>query len=190
MKNDDRNSLTADQNTNQTEPEQKPDLTLLYKRRCRSDDIIQKAKHLLIAGHSPGRVACLLRLPLERVQELYENSYNPRGRRFAKQNEHTTARLALTSFNEGAPLADIVAALGLSLYWVVMSLRQTGVAESAINSRLPPADDPLYVEYRKVCERKAASRFKPIQINPVRHVRKAAGQKASQTEATGTTATA
>lgn len=204
MTNDDRNSLTADQNT-----DQKPDLTLLYKRRCRSDDIIQKAKHLLIAGYSPGRVACLLRLPLERVQELYENSYNPRCRRFAKQNEHTNARLALTSFNEGATLADIAAGLGLSLYWVVMSLRQNGVAESAINARMPPADDPLYVEYRKVCERKASSRFKPIQINPVRRVspasrgdvseanqrkagciRKAAGQKANQTAAAGTTAKA
>ncbi|HBV7915641.1 hypothetical protein [Klebsiella variicola] len=190
MANDDRNSLMADQNIYLIEPEQKPDLTLLYKRRCRSDDIIQKAKHLLIAGYTPGRVACLLRLPLDRVQELYDNSYNPRCRRFAKQNEHTNARLALTSFNEGETLADIAAGLGLSLYWVVMSLRQNGVAESAINSRLPPADDPLYVEYRKVCERKAASRFKPIQINPVRRVRKAAGQKASQTEATGTTATA
>ncbi|HDS9661343.1 hypothetical protein [Klebsiella pneumoniae] len=144
MTDEKRNSLTADQN----EPKQKPDLTLLYKRRCRSDDIIQKAKHLLIAGYSPGRVACLLRLPLDRVMELYENSYNPKCRRFAKQNEHTNTRLALTSFNEGAPLADIAAALGLSLYWVVMSLRQNGVAESAINSRLPPADDPLYVEYR------------------------------------------
>lgn len=205
MTDEKRNSLTADQN----EPKQKPDLTLLYKRRCRSDDIIQKAKHLLIAGYSPGRVACLLRLPLDRVMELYDNSYNPRCRRFAKQNEHTNARLALTSFNEGETLADIAAGLGLSLYWVVMSLLQNGVAESAINSRLPPADDPLYVEYRKVCERKASSRFKPIQINPVRRVsqasrgdvseanqrkaggiKKAAGQKANQTAAAGTTAKA
>ncbi len=173
MTDEKRNSLTADQNTDQNEPEQKPDLTLLYKRRCRSDDIIQKAKHLLIAGYSPGRVACLLRLPLERVQELYDNSFNPRCRRFARQNEHTNARLALTSFNEGAPLADIAAGLGLSLYWVVMSLRQNGVAESAINARMPSADDPLCVEYRRVVARKAASKFKPIQLNPVRRSRRA-----------------
>lgn len=197
MTNDDRNGVNA-------EPEQKPDqparidlpdpelpdLTRLYKRRCRNGDIMQKCKHLLIAGMLPGRVALICRLPLEKVQEHYDNSYNPRCRRFARQNEHTNARLALTSFNEGETLADICTALELSLYWVVLSLRQNGVAESAINSRMPPADDPLCVEYRKVCERKAASRFKPIQINPVRRVRKAAGQKASQTEATGTTATA
>lgn len=185
MTDEKRNSLTADQNTDQNEPEQKPDLTLLYKRRCRSDDIIQKAKHLLIAGYTPGRVACLLRLPLDRVMELYENSYNAKCRRFAKQNEHTNARLALTSFNEGAPLADIVAALGLSLYWVVMSLRQNGVAESAINSRLPPADDPLYVEYRKVVARKAACKQKTIQISPTRRSRRVdAGKSVGRTATT------
>ena len=173
------------------QPEQElPDLTRLFKNRARNVDVMQKCKRLLIAGYPPGRVALILRLPLERVLELYDNSYNPRCRRFARQNEHTNARLALTSFNEGAPLADIAAGLGLSLYWVVLSLRQNGVAESVINARMPPADDPLCVEYRKVCERKAASRFKPIQINPMRRVRKAAGQKASQTEDTGTTATA
>ncbi|EMB3265766.1 TPA: hypothetical protein JD053_16195 [Klebsiella michiganensis] len=178
-------ALTANQNT-----EELPDLTRLFKNRARNVDVMQKCKRLLIAGYPPGRVALILRLPLERVLELYDNSYNPRCRRFARQNEHTNARLALTSFNEGAPLADIAAGLGLSLYWVVLSLRQNGVAESVINARMPPADDPLCVEYRKVCERKAASRFKPIQINPMRRVRKAAGQKASQTEDTGTTATA
>ncbi|HDT4986273.1 TPA: hypothetical protein QHR76_001569 [Klebsiella oxytoca] len=181
MANDDRNSLTADQNADQREPEQKPDLTLLYKRRCRSDDIIQKAKHLLIAGYSPGRVALLLRLPLERVQELYDNSYNPRCRRFARQNEHTNARLALTSFNEGAPLADIAVGLGLSLYWVVMSLRQNGITNAAMAPRFPPYDDPLCVEYRRVVARKAASRFRPIHINPTRRSRRADA---------GTTATA
>ncbi len=168
MTNDDRNSLTADQNT-----DQKPDLTLLYKRRCRSDDIIQKAKHLLIAGYSPGRVALLLRLPLEKVQNLYDNSYNARCRRFARQNEHTNARLALTSFNEGAPLADIAAGLGLSLYWVVMSLRQNGITDAAMAPRFPPYGDPLCVEYRRVVARKAASRFRPIHINPTRRSRRA-----------------
>lgn len=179
MSDEKRNSLTADQNTDQNEPEQKPDLTLLYKRRCRSDDIIQKAKHLLIAGYSPGRVACLLRLPQDRVQELYDNSYNPRCRRFARQNEHTNARLALTSFNEGAPLADIAAGLGLSLYWVVMSLRQNGITDAAMAPLFPPYDDPLCVEYRRVVARKAASRFRPIHINAVRRIRKSAGKTAT-----------
>lgn len=190
---DDRNSLTADLN----EPEQKtgrqakldlpdlpaqelPDLTRLYKLRCRDGDIMQRCKHMLIAGYSPQRVSCLLRLPLEKVQELYDNSYNPRCRRFAKTNAYTNSRLALTSFNEGADLSDICYVLGgLSLYWVVTSLRQNGVTDAAMAPRFPPYDDPLYVEYRKVCERKAASRFKPIQISPVRRPSKHAGTTAT-----------
>lgn len=146
-----------------------PDLTRLLTKRARDGDIIQKCKHMLIAGYSPGRVACLLRLPLEKVQELYDNSYNPRCRRFAKTNAYTNAytngRLTLTSFNEGAMLAEICATLGLPLFTIVRMLRDNNVAESAINARMPPADDPLCKEYRIVLERKAASRFKPIQLH-------------------------
>lgn len=158
-----------------------PDLTRLYKRRCRDGDVMQKCKHMLIAGYSPGRTALLLRLPIERVQALYENSYNSRCRRFAKTNAYTNAKLALTSFNEGADLSDICHALGgLSLFWVVTSLRQSGITDAAMAPRMPPYDDPLYVEYRRVCERKAASRFKPIQISrQVRRPSKHVGQSAT-----------
>lgn len=186
-----------DLNTDLNEPEQKPDqlpdqrakidlpeqelpdLTRLYKRRCRDGDIMQKCKHMLIAGYSPQRASCLLRLPLEKVQNLHDNSYNPRCRRFAKTNAYTNARLALTSFLEGADLSDICHALGgLSLYWVVTSLRQSGITDAAMAPRFPPYDDQSYVEYRRVCERKAASKFKTIQISQIRRVRKS--QQASQ----------
>ena len=191
---DKRKALTATQNTDQnepaspgdvnevnprkagcTEPEplpdpELPDLTRLYKRRCRDGDIMQKCKHLLIAGMLPGKVALMLRLPLEKVQNLYDNSYNPRCRRFAKANSYQNSRLAFTSFNEGADLSAICTAPGLSLYWVVMSLRQNGVSDAAMAPRFPPYDDPLCVEYRRVIARKAASKFKPILLNPVRRV--------------------
>lgn len=192
-----RKALTAKQNTDQNEPEQKPDqqakkdlpdpklpdLTRLFKNRSRSEDIIRKCKHMLIAGYSPQRVSLLLRLPLERVQELYDNSYNPRCRRFAKANSYQNSRLAFTSFNEGATLAEICTALGLPLFTVVASLRQSGITDAAMTPRMPPYDDPLYVEYRQVVARKAASKFKPIHINPTRRSR-------SRRADAGTTATA
>lgn len=159
-----------------------PDLTRLYKRRCRDGDVMQKCKHMLIAGYSPGRVALLLRLPLEKVKELHQASYNPRCRRFANPNN---GRLIHTMWSEGATLVEICQTLGLPLYTVVMSLRQNGVTESAINARMPPYDDPLYVEYRRVCERKSVSKSRPIQINPVRRVR-----KSQQTTTASQTATA
>lgn len=173
MTNDDRNGVI-------TEPlPDLPDLTRLFKNRARNVDVMRKCKILLIAGVPPQRVSLLLRLPLEKVLELYENSYNPKCRRFARQNPHTNAKLALTSFNEGEKLADISQALGLPLFTLVMILRQNGVPESAINARMPPADDPLYVEYRKVVARKAACKQRTIQISQVRRVRKATGKPAT-----------
>lgn len=65
------NSRQADQ------VEDLPDLTRLFKNRARDSDVIKKCKRLLIAGMPPGKVALVCRLPLEKVQELYDNSYNP-----------------------------------------------------------------------------------------------------------------
>ncbi|HHL1887033.1 hypothetical protein ACVSQP_15840 [Klebsiella pneumoniae] len=150
--------------------EQLPDLTRLFKNRARDSDVIKKCKYMLIAGYSPARVALLLRLPLEKVLDLY-NSYNPRCRRFANRNSYQDSKLALTMFQQGESLADICAALGgLHLYTVVLSLRQNGVAESAIEQRLPPEGDPLLIEYQRVCKRKSSSRYKAIQINPLQRV--------------------
>lgn len=74
-------ALTATQNEpEKIDPEEQlsdlpgpelPDLTRLYKRRCRDGNVMQRCKHMLIAGYSPGRVALLLRLPLEKVKELH-----------------------------------------------------------------------------------------------------------------------
>ncbi|EOY8033428.1 hypothetical protein ACQEL9_005226 [Raoultella planticola] len=176
-----------------TEPEQKtdqsakidlpdPDLTRLFKNRARDGDIIKKCKIMLVAGVPPGKVALLLRLPLGRVIELYNSSYNPRCRRFANPNN---GRLIITMWHEGAMLADICQALGLPLFTVVMSLRGDGVTNAAMAPRMPEYDDPLYVEYRQVVARKAASKSRPIQINPVRRVR-----KSQQTTTASQTATA
>ncbi|EPJ2974176.1 hypothetical protein ACUY4R_004411 [Kosakonia sp. BK9b] len=180
---DKRKALTATQNEQEEDqPEPLPDLTRLYKRRCRDGDVMQRCKRMLIAGYPPGKVACLLRLPIERVKELYENSYNSRCRRFANPNN---GRLIHTMWSEGATLAEVCQALGLPLYTVVLSLRQNGVTNAAMAPRMPEHDDPLYVEYRQVVVRKATSKSRSIQINPVRRVR-----KSQQTTTASQTATA
>ncbi|HBW7456807.1 hypothetical protein NQ094_15865 [Enterobacter kobei] len=183
MTNDDRNGVSAE--PEKIDPEEQasndlpdlpaqelpdpelPDLTRLYKRRCRDGDVMQKCKHMLIAGYSPGRVALLLRLPLEKVKELHQASYNPRCRRFANPNN---GKLIITMWHEGATLVEVCQTLGLPLFTVVMSLRQNGVINAAMAPRMPEYNDPLYVEYRQVVARKAASKSRPIQINPVRRV--------------------
>ncbi|WP_417640569.1 hypothetical protein [Klebsiella sp. FR21TRMT6331] len=180
MTNDDSNGVITEQNDPEQKtdlpedlpdlPEPLPDLTRLYKRRCRDENVIKKCKIMLVAGVPPGKVALLLRLPLERVIELYNSSYNPRCRRFANPNN---GRLVMTMWNEGATLAEICTALTLPLFTVVTSLRQNGITDAAMAPRMPPYDDPLCVEYRQVVARKAASKFKPIQINPMRRSRRA-----------------
>jgi hypothetical protein len=44
-----------------------------------------------------------LRLPLEKVLDLYNNSYNPRCRRFANRNSYQDSKLALTMFQQVSP---------------------------------------------------------------------------------------
>ena len=183
MTNDDRNGVSAEpekidpeeQLPDQPDPEL-PDLTRLYKRRCRDGNVMQRCKHMLIAGYSPGRVALLLRLPQEKVIDLYNNSYNPKCRRFANPNN---GKLIHTMWSEGATLSEICQTLGLPLFTVVMSLRGDGVTEAAMAPRMPDYNDPLCVEYRRVVARKAASKSRPIQINPVRRIRKSAGKTAT-----------
>lgn len=159
---DKRKALTAKENAEQTDL---PDLARFYKNRSRNEDLINTAKALLIRGVPPGRVALMLRLPLDKVQELHSEGWNSRCRRVTRINAYQNAKLALTSFNEGAMLSDICQALGLPLFTVVMTLRQNGVAESAINARMPPADDPLSNEYKRVLSRKATTKFKPIRLH-------------------------
>ena len=188
-----RKALTANQNTEEEKAEQQvkieplpdpklPDLTRLYKRRCRDENVIKKCKIMLVAGVTPQRVSLLLRLPLEKVLELHSEGWNSRCRRFANPNNE---RLIPTMWSEGAMLAEVCQALGLPLFTVVMSLRQNGVTNAAMAPRMPEYDDPLYVEYRQVVARKAASKSRPIQINPVRRVR-----KSQQTTTASQTATA
>ena len=104
---DKHEALTATQNDaekidpeeplpDQPDPEL-PDLTRLYKRRCRDGNVMQRCKHMLIAGYSPGRVALLLRMPLEKVKELHQASYNPRCRCFANPNN---GKLIITMWPE------------------------------------------------------------------------------------------
>ncbi|GKK31276.1 hypothetical protein [Klebsiella variicola] len=173
MTNDDRNGVSA-------EPlPDRPDLTRLFKNRARNGDIIKKCKIMLIAGYPPGKVALILRLPLERVMALYNSSYNPRCRRFAKNNAYSNAQVAVISFNEGAKLAEICQTLALPLFTVVQMLRQNSVTDAEMAPKMPPYDDSLSVEYRQVVARKAACKQKTIQISPPRRVRKAAGTTAT-----------
>lgn len=178
---DKRKALTAKENAEQTDL---PDLARFYKNRSRNEDLINTAKALLIRGVPPGRVALMLRLPLDKVQELYANEgWNPRCRRVASSNVHTNQRMALTSFHEGESLTEIAKALGLPLYSIVSILRTNGIADAAIQQRLPPISDPMMIEYLRVCERKANSSFNPIKLYSTRKLHSSTVEAATKAAA-------
>jgi hypothetical protein len=108
---------------------------------------------MLIAGYSPGRVALLLRLPLEKVKELHQASYN----RMQALCQPEQRKINPTMWSEGATLAEVCQRWAC-LFTVVMSLRQNGVTDAAMAPRMPDYNDPLCVEYRRVVARKAASK--------------------------------
>lgn len=159
--------MTNDDHGVSAEPEQKtdlPDLNLFYKRRARDENLIKKARTLLVHGHTVNKVALLLRLPVAKVEQLHDEGWNSKCRRVTRTNAYQNAKLALISFLEGETLANICAALGNPLYSLIISLRQNGVDEAAIQSRMPDFDDPLYVAYKLVVDRKSTSKFNPVKM--------------------------
>lgn len=177
---DKRKALTAKENAEQTDL---PDLARFYKNRSRNEDLINTAKALLIRGVPQGLVALMLRLPLDKVQQLHSEGWNPRCRRVASSNVHTNQRMALTSFQEGESLTEIAKALGLPLYSIVSILRTNGIADAAIQQRLPPISDPMMIEYLRVCERKANSSFNPIKLYSTRKLHSSTVEAATKAAA-------
>jgi len=196
---DKRKALTATQN----DPEQKtdlqakkdlpdlpaqelpdpefPDLTRLYKRRCRDESVIKKAKSLLVHGMTVSKVALLLRLPLEKVQQLHSEGWNNRCRRVTPHNAWTCQKLAIQCFRSGAMLTEICSLTDMPIFTIISMLEREGIASADLLPRMPPEADPLMVEYRRTVSRHKSlpCRRKPIQVNPVRRTSKPAGQTAT-----------
>lgn len=174
MNNDDRNGVSA-------EPEQKTDLpalksldlSLFYKRRQRDDSLIKKACTLLVHGHTVGLVSLLLRLPVEKVQQLHDEGWNPRCRRVAPPNAWTCQKLTIQCFGTcGAPLAEICRITDRPLFSVIKMLTAEGVSLSMLSQYLPEENNQLMVEYRKTLARHEASpKRRAIQISPAHRSR-------------------
>lgn len=162
-------------------PQDLPDLTRLYKRRCRDESVIKKAKSLLVHGMTVSKVALLLRLPLEKVQQLHSEGWNSRCRRVTPHNAWTCQKLALQCFHSGAMLAEICSLTDMPLFTIISMLEREGVASADLLPRMPEESDPLMIEYRRTVSRHKSlpCRRKPIQINPVRRTSKHAGQTAT-----------
>lgn len=158
-----------------------PDLTRLYKLRCRDESVIKKAKSLLVHGMTVSKVALLLRLPLEKVQQLHSEGWNNRCRRVTPHNAWTCQKLAIQCFRSGAMLTEICSLTDMPIFTIISMLEREGIASADLLPRMPSEADPLMVEYRRTVSRHKSlpCRRKPIQINPVRRTSKPAGQTAT-----------
>lgn len=130
------------------------------------DPIVQLryAKYLLVIGLGVNEVALRTRLPLKAVQELAV-SYNPRFRKISNRRQCDMENIAVDMLRRGDSLEKICRFLDLPLYTVVQYLRKSGVKEEEINSRIPPADNPLFIEYQKTVQRKAKAKYKPLSLH-------------------------
>ncbi|EGT4464641.1 hypothetical protein DOX43_19170 [Cronobacter malonaticus] len=73
--------------------------------------------------------------------------------------------LALEMFQRGDDLKKICRFLDLPLFTIVCYLRKQNVKEAVLNSRMPPADDSLYIEFRKTVNRKSKLKYKPLSLH-------------------------
>lgn len=136
----------------------------LFKRRRRDESVTRTAKSMLVAGHSPGKVALILRLDPEYIAELAK-TWNPRFRQSEKMNQFAVSRLTYQIFTDGADLSSICKLLNLGLFTVVTYLANEGIPRAEVMSRFPPETDPLVREYRKILKRHAHRKQKPLRLH-------------------------
>lgn len=166
--------LTADDKTNRLidyvqaiSQEQSPKISKRLKSGViKRDPIVQLryAKYLLVIGLGVNEVALRTRLPLKAVQDLAV-SYNPRFRKISNRRQSDMERLVLEMFQRGDDLKKICRFLDLPLFTIVCYLRKQNVKEAVLNNRMPPADDSLYIEFRKTVNRKSKSKYKPLSLH-------------------------
>ncbi|CAH6659902.1 hypothetical protein [Pseudocitrobacter vendiensis] len=138
------NSLSADQ-------QQK--LFNLLNYITHDDPRISKAKRLLVAGMTPQKVCMLLDIPLDRVEKLHREGWNPRCRQQAKPKQAEVSAMLQQAFQEGADLKTLCERFDLPLYTITQLLKRSGVSSQQLAGRMPEPNEPLYREYLRTVER-------------------------------------
>lgn len=150
------NSLKAEQKIQ--------NLERLFKKRRRDESILKTAKTLLVHGHSPGKVALLLRLDPDFVVELAK-TWNPQFRRVAYTSQWTMKHTVREYFDSGAMLETICTDLQLPLFSVVQFLERDGITPQQMQARWPEHDNQLVIEFRKTVQRHTHRKQKPPRLH-------------------------
>ena len=140
---------------NSLSPNQQQKLSNLLNYITHDDPCISKAKRLLVAGITPEKVSMLLQIPLEKVEKLHSEGWNPRCRQQAKPRQAELAVILQQRFHDGCDLKTLCHEYDLPLISVIQSLLKGGYKDIELTSRFPVSSDPLVVEYHKTLRRHA-----------------------------------
>lgn len=150
------NNLSADQ-------QQK--LFNLLNYITHDDPRISKAKRLLVAGMTPQKVCMLLDIPLDRVEKLHREGWNPRCRQQAKPRQAELAVILQQRYCEGCDLKTLCLEYDLPLISVIRLLSNQGYQQLELTERFPPSSDPLVIAYHKTLQRHSRRKQKPLRLH-------------------------
>ena len=128
---------------------------------------VRAAKTLLVNGFKPEFVAEYTGVKLEKVIDLYENSWNPRCRkpnkRPMKEVPAWRKKEMLMMFNRGDTLQAIAKSFSVSVFCVWITLRKLGVEQYRLDCRLPEKGTRARQNFEYMFRHASQSHLMPLQ---------------------------
>lgn len=146
---------------------QRAQLTELMTVLSMDDKSIRDAKTLLVNGFKPEFVAQFTGVKLEKVLDLYENSWNPRCRKPNKKPMKEVPawrkKEMLMMFNRGDTLQDIAKSFAVSVFCVWITLRKLGIEQYRLDARLPEEGTGARQNFEYMYRHASQSHLMPLQ---------------------------
>ncbi|MCT6149945.1 hypothetical protein MTQ71_24790 [Escherichia coli] len=128
---------------------------------------VRAAKTLLVNGFKPEFVAEYTGVKLEKVIDLYENSWNPRCRKPNKKPMKEVPlqrkKEMLMMFNRGDTLQAIAKSFAVSVFCVWITLVKLGVEQCRLNCRLPEEGTRARQNFEYMYRHASRSHLMPLQ---------------------------
>lgn len=154
----------------------------LFKFLPQEDIQVRKAKKLLVNGFDCELVAKLTKIPLEKIQKFYSESWNPRSRHPTQpQSQNWRNRNLSVQWKAGKTCSQLCEYFKLPLFSVLEILGELDIPAEEIKPRLPEKSDPLYIEYRKLVKIRKARKAK-LEKRRLRTIQKQIDREAKRIE--------
>lgn len=159
--------MITDQELSALTENQRAQLTELMAVLPVDDYPVRAAKTLLVNGFKPDFVAEYTGVKLEKVIDLYENSWNPRCRKPNKKPLKEVPawrkKEMLMMFNRGDTLQAIAKSFAVSVFCVWITLRKLGVEQARLDCRLPEPGTRARQNFEYMYQHASRSHLMPLQ---------------------------